>query len=150
MLQERISALYGTAHELLNLGLNGEPIYADRFSELNWDVRRQTVSLIRKRGNSIEEEAALCVALLTAYKAMSFDYDGNREVNIQMLLERSGEALKQLSQSLLKCKLLLHCYEEILEKELLDEAKEIIVGWGGRELSDEEREMMAWYNELAE
>ena len=147
MLRERISALYCAAYELLNLGLNGEPVYADRFSELNWDVRRQSETLIYKQGSSIEEEAALCVALLVAHKAMSFDY-GDREANIQKLLDRSFSVLELLPQSLVKCQLLLHCCGEVFAKELLDEAKEIIMGWGGRELSEEEKEMMMWYNEL--
>lgn len=148
MLQEKISALYRTAYELLNLGLDGEPVYADRFNELNWNVRQQTVSLIHKRGSSTEEETALCVALLVAYKAMSFDYDGDREARIQTLLIRSMAVLKALPPSLLKCQLLLQYCGEVYEKELLDEAKEIIMSWGGRELSEEEKRMMEEYNNL--
>jgi hypothetical protein len=38
---------YHTAHRLLYLGINGEPIYADRFREFNADVYRQSEILPR-------------------------------------------------------------------------------------------------------
>ena len=141
MLQERINALYRTAHELLNLGADDEPIYADRFSELNWDVRRQSVSLLNKRGSSTEEEAALCVALFIAFKAMSFDY-GDREEKIQLLLDRSWKILELLPQGLLKCQLLVGCYGEFFDKELAEEAHGIIRTWAGEELLEEQKEVI--------
>ena len=37
-LQSEIDSLCAVSHELLHLGLDGEPIYSDRFRQLNTDV----------------------------------------------------------------------------------------------------------------
>jgi hypothetical protein len=136
-LQAKISELYRTAHELLYLGINGEPIYADRFRELNADVYRQSEALISERGSSVEEEAALCVALLAGYKATFLNH-GDKDDKVQSLLDRSWEVLAHLPASLLKCRLLVFCYGEVFDEELAKEAHAIIDSWQGRELTAEE------------
>jgi hypothetical protein len=42
----------------------------------------------------------------------------------------------------LKCRLLVSCYGEVFDEELAEEAHVIIDSWQGRELSEEEREVM--------
>jgi len=140
-LQTKINELYRTAHELLYLGINGEPVYADRFSQLNADVYQQSEALVSERGSHAEEEASLCVALLTGYKA-TFCNHGDKDDKIQSLLDRSWEVLNKLPASLLKCQLLVACYAEVFDEELAAEAHTIISSWIGKELSDEEQEII--------
>jgi hypothetical protein len=139
-LQNKIDALYRAAHELLHLGVNGEPIYADHFSKLNADIYRQAEALIPKRGQTPEEEAALCVALLSGYKATFLNY-GDKEAKIQSLLDRSWVALDRLPASLLKCRLLVACYAEVFDGELAKQAHAIINTRQGRLLTPEEHEL---------
>ena len=68
-LQSEIDALHCIASELLCLGLDGEPIYADHFQQLNADVYNYAEALSCEHGSTSEEEASLCVALLAAYNA---------------------------------------------------------------------------------
>jgi hypothetical protein len=140
-LQAKISKLHCAAHELLYLGINGEPIYANRFRELNADVYRQSEALISERGGNAEEEAALCVALLSGYKATFLNH-GDKDDKIQSLLDRSWEVLAHLPASFLKCRLLVSCYGEVFDEELAKEAHAIIDNWQGRELTAEETELI--------
>lgn len=149
MLQTKIDALYQAAHELLNLGLNGEPVYADRFSKLNAEVYNQSETLISEHGSTAEQEASLCVALLSGYKA-TFCNHGDKDEKIQSILDRSWEVLDDLAASLLKCRLLVACYAEVFDEELAQEAKEIIDGWSERELSEEEQEVVEDLKNLEE
>ena len=149
MLQAKIDALYQAAHELLYLGINGEPIYADRFRELNADVYHQSETLISEHGSTAEEEALLCIALLSGYKA-TFCNHGDKDEKIQSILDRSWEVLESLSASLLKCRLLVACYAEVFDEDLAKEAHAIINTWGERELSEEEQEVIEDLHNLEE
>jgi hypothetical protein len=144
---DSISKLYQLSHRLLHLGEDGSPIYANEFSQLNAEVLKMADDLFPVKGKNQEEEAALCVALLMAYNATIYNY-GDREDKKQAILDRASAVVDQLPSSLLKCRLLLYCYGEIYEKELIDEARQIIISWGGRELTREEEEMMELYNDL--
>lgn len=42
-MKSQIDALRQLTHELLYLGMDGEPIYADRFRQLNSDVYNQAL-----------------------------------------------------------------------------------------------------------
>ena len=44
-MKSQIDALRQLTHELLYLGMDGEPIYADRFHQLNSEVYSQAVTL---------------------------------------------------------------------------------------------------------
>ena len=68
-MKSQIDALRQLTHELLYLGMDGEPIYADRFRQLNSDVYNQAEALYQKKARNDEEEATLCVTLLKAYSA---------------------------------------------------------------------------------
>lgn len=148
-LQTKIAKLYRTAQELLHLGENGEPIYADRFSKLNVDVYRQCEALIAEHGSSVEEEASLCVALLAGYKVTFLNY-GDKDEKIQSLLDRSWNILDQLSDSWLKCRLLVVCYAEVYDQELAEKAHAIIRCWEGRELTAEETDVIIDLRHLEE
>lgn len=148
-LQTKIDELYHIAHELLYLGTNGTPIYADRFSELNADVYRKCESLVSERGSTTEEEALLCIALLSGYKATLCNH-GDKDDKIQSVLDRSWVILDLLSASLLKCRLLVACYAEVFDEDLAREAHAIINSWNGRELSADEQELIDDLHNLEE
>lgn len=63
-LTSRALELQRLAHELIYLGVDGEPIYSDTFCRLNKDVLLQCDSLFLLRGSTSDEEANLCLALL--------------------------------------------------------------------------------------
>ena len=44
-MNEHVSSLYVRAHELLNLGMDGSPIYSDHFARLNLEVYEQALDL---------------------------------------------------------------------------------------------------------
>ena len=135
-LQSEIDALHCIASELLCLGLDGEPIYADHFQQLNADVYNYAEALSCEHGSTSEEEASLCVALLAAYNATIYN-NGDKEEKIQVILERSWKVLEHLKSSLLKC-------------QLAQEARAIMDSWESRKLTDEEREVVEQLKALEE
>jgi hypothetical protein len=120
-LQSEIDSLCAVSHELLHLGLDGEPIYSDRFRQLNTDVYHRCEHLFGSHGRTLEEEASLCIALLTGYNATIYNH-GDKEDKIQSVLNRSWDILDTLPVSLLKCRLLVACYAEVFDEELAAEA----------------------------
>ena len=53
-LQSEIDSLCAVSHELLHLGLDGEPIYSDRFRQLNTDVYHRCEHLFGSHGRTLE------------------------------------------------------------------------------------------------
>lgn len=145
----QIESLRQLTHELLHLGVDGSPIYSDRFTQLNKDVLAQADDLFSLKTANFDEEAALCLVLLNGYSATIYDC-GNKEHKKQAVLERACSVLDQLSPSLLKCQLLTACYAEVFEEDLAKEAHAIINGWGARKLSTEENEIIEILTELEE
>ena len=139
-MKSQIDALRQLTHELLYLGMDGEPIYADRFRQLNSDVYNQAEALYRNKARNDEEEATLCVTLLKAYSATIYDR-GDKGEKVQILLDRSWEVLNKISDSLLKCQLLVVCYGETSDEELEKEARAIMNGWGDS-LTVEQQELL--------
>lgn len=137
-LQVRAEHLQRMAHTLLYPA--GE-IAGEDLCRLGMDVYREADLLFREHGDTPELEASLCVALLMGYNATMYNH-GDKEAKKQAVLDRASAVLKLLPQSLLKCLLLIYCYGEVYEEELAQEAREIISGWSGRELTAEEREIM--------
>lgn len=135
------SSLFSSAHHLLTYGLDGSPIYADQFTRLNRDVYERAMELYSTRGNTVEEEAELCLDLLVAFAATIYD-NGHKQQYIQHVLDRSWEVLPKLSPSLLKVRLLTYCYSEFYDEELAKEAHEIINTWNKKELTLEQAEIV--------
>ena len=135
-MKSQIDALRQLTHELLYLGMDGEPIYADRFRQLNSDVYNQAEALYQKKARNDEEEATL----LKAYSATIYDR-GDKGGKVQILLDRSWEVLNKISDSLLKCQLLVVCYGETSDEELAKEARAILNGWGDS-LTVEQQELL--------
>ena len=63
-LLSRALELQHAAHELMYLGMDGEPIYSDTFCRLNKELLVKSDSLFSSQSSNIEEEANLCLALL--------------------------------------------------------------------------------------
>ena len=117
-LTSRALELQHAAHELMYLGMDGEPVYSDTFCWLNKEVLVKSDSLFFAQSSDVEEEANLCLALLMGYNATIYD-DGDKEQKKQMVLNRICHVLEHLPVSLLKVRLLTYCYGEIYEEVLL-------------------------------
>lgn len=135
----QIESLRQLTRELLNLGVDGLPVYADRFSQLSKEVLEKADALYAYKGATLEEEALLCLSLLVGYESTIYDH-GDKEQKKQFLLDRSWQVLEGLPSSLLRCQLLIACYAEVFSEDLAAEAHAIIDSWSGRELSAEEQE----------
>lgn len=140
-LLSRALELQHAAHELMYLGMDGEPIYSDHFCRLNKEVLSKSDSLFPSKGSDIEEEANLCLALLLGYNATIYD-DGDKEQKKQIVLNRVYDVLDKLPASLLKVRLLTFCYGEIYEESMLQEAHSIIDSWDYSALTTEQAEII--------
>ena len=144
----QVRELQSISHELLYLGVDGTPIYTDRFCQLNTEVFRLSESLFDRKGETDEEEASLCLALLMGYRATAYS-DSNKEAKILGILDRAFIVLDHLEDSVLKCRLLISCYGEVFDEELIEEIRRIVDGWGGgRQLSSEEETVVEALKEL--
>ena len=140
-LTSRALELQHAAHELMYLGMDGEPVYSDTFCRLNKEVLVKSDSLFSAQSSDVEEEANLCLALLMGYNATIYD-DGDKEQKKQMVLNRICLVLEQLPASLLKVRLLTYCYGEIYDEELIQEAHCIINSWDKSSLTLDQIEIM--------
>ena len=136
-LTSRALELQHAAHELMYLGMDGEPVYSDTFCRLNKEVLVKSDSFFSAQSSDVEEEANLCLALLMGYNATIYD-DGDKEQKKQMVLNRICHVLEQLPASLLKVRLLTYTYGEVYEEVLFQEAYAIIEGWNKDNLTSEQ------------
>ena len=136
-LTSRALELQHAAHELMYLGMDGEPVYSDTFCRLNKEVLVKSDSLFSAQSSDVEEEANLCLALLMGYNATIYD-DGDKEQKKHMVLNRICHVLEQLPASLLKVRLLTYTYGEAYEEVLFQEAYAIIEGWNKDNLTSEQ------------
>ena len=82
------------------------------------------------------------------YRATAYS-DSNKEAKIQGILDRAFIVLDHLDDSVLKCRLLLSCYDEVFDEELIEEIRRIVDGWGGgRQLSSEDGTVVEALKEL--
>ena len=139
-LTSRALELQHAAHELMYLGMDGEPVYSDAFCRLNKEVLVKSDSLFSAQSSDVEEEANLCLALLMGYNATIYD-DGDKEQKKQTILNRICHVLEHLPVSLLKVRLLTYCYGEFYDESLAKEAHEIINTWDKAGLSGEQAEI---------
>ena len=70
-LSEETLALQRAAHDLMYLGMDGNPVYSDDLSRRNGEVYRLTTALYNSgvKGSTVEEQANVCLALLMGYSA---------------------------------------------------------------------------------
>ena len=146
-LLSRALELQQVAHDLMYLGLDGEPIYSDHFSRLNKEVLVKSDSLFSSESTDIEEEANLCLALLMGYNATIYD-NGDKEQKKQTIIGRIYTILEQLPASILKVRLLTYCYGEVYEEELSKEAHDIISTWNEDALTLEQADIIEELNNI--
>ena len=140
-LTSRALELQHAAHELMYLGMDGEPVYSDTFCRLNKEILVKCDSLFLTQSSAVEEEANLCLALLMGYNATIYN-DGDKEQKKQAVLDRIYPILEQLPASLLKARLLTYTYGEVYEESLLKEVHAIVDGWDKSTLIAEQLEAM--------
>lgn len=140
-LTSRALELQHAAHELMYLGIDGEPVYSDTFCRLNKEVLVKSDSLFTSKSSDIEEEANICLALLMGYNATIYD-NGDKEQKKQAVLDRIYNVLDKLPASLLKVRLLTYTYGEVYDEVLLQEAYVIIEGWDKNSLTSEQTEII--------
>lgn len=93
-LTSRALELQHAAHELMYLGMDGEPVYSDTFCRLNKEVLVKSDSLFSAQSSDVEEEANLCLALLMGYNITIYDY-GDKEQKKQLILDRIYNVLEE-------------------------------------------------------
>ena len=140
-LLSRALELQHAAHELMYLGMDGEPIYSDTFCRLNKELLVKSDSLFSSQSSNIEEEANLCLALLMGYNATIYDY-GDKGQKKQAVLDRIYNVLEKLPDSLLKVLLLTYTYGEVYEESMLQEVHDIVDNWNKSVLTTEQTEAM--------
>lgn len=138
-LTSRALELQHVAHELMYLGMDGEPVYSDTFCRLNKEVLVKSDSLFTSKSSDIEEEANICLALLMGYNATIYD-NGDKKQKKQAVLDRIYNVLDKLPASLLKVRLLTYTYGEVYEEVMLEEAHVIIDKWDKLALMEEQIE----------
>ena len=148
-LTSRALELQHAAHELMYLGMDGEPVYSDTFCRLNKEVLVKSDSLFSAQSSDVEEEANLCLALLMGYSATIYD-DGDKEQKKQVVLERIYNILEKLSTSLLKLRLLVYTYGEVYEEYILKEINVIIGIWDTRLMTSEQIEIVQEFRNIEE
>ena len=149
-MNDHVSSLYALAHELLNLGMDGSPIYSDHFARLKREVYEQALNLYNApEGNTPEEEAELCLSILLALNATFYD-NGRKQQFIQHLLDRCWNVLDKLPASLLKVRLLTCCYGEVYDEKLASEAHSIIDTWDTSSLTPEQTEIIGELKNMEE
>ncbi len=109
-LQDKIIHLHNLAHRLLHIECSGSYLYADDLSQLNKDIHDEMNELYPLRGNTLEQDVSLCLALLLGYSVSmyaSWEDDLKRET----ILSHSLELLEILPPSPLKDDLYAICKE---------------------------------------
>ena len=109
-LQDKIIHLHNLAHRLLHIECSGSYLYADDLSQLNKDIHDEMNELCPLRGNTLEEDASLCLALLLGY-SVSMYAGWEDDLKRENILFRSLELLEILPPSLLKDDLYTVCKE---------------------------------------
>lgn len=150
-LSEEAITLQRAAHELMYLGTDGSPVYSEDLSRRNGEVYRLTTALYDSgaRGDTLEEQAQVCLALLMGYNASFVDH-GERLQHVQEVLNRCWDILDNLPASLLKLRLLTACYGEVFDAPLADEARSIIASWDETALTAEQQEAVAEFHNVAD
>lgn len=147
MILNNCRSLQETVKKMSSIGIS-KTICINDFYELNNEIVKLAEKTFPVTGKNTDEEAEILIYLFMGCDVMLNSNNKEFDHIKQKLLDRAYYTLKELDNSLLKCNLLLHCYAEIREPRLKEEAKEIIVGWGGRHLTLSEIESLEFYNSL--
>lgn len=110
LLQEKIDRLLNSVRLLLPNGSNRGYVYSDDLAQLNKSIHDLINELYSQRCETVEQEAALCLAILMGY-SVSMYANSEDEVQKQSILERAKKLLRVLSPSLLKKQLFTIYFE---------------------------------------
>lgn len=122
---------------------DGEYSYVDKFEEVTSWISRTCRELINVRGATVEEEAEICLSVLTGYSTTVRDDD-----NIRHVIMRSMQALALMADTPLKCQLLIYCYFETDDYGLVDIARRIMKSLKEKGLSEEGKKVEEQLKEL--
>ena len=136
-----LSSLFRAAHSLLYPDVNDECFTMDDFARLHAEVYALTTALYEsgRVGATPEEEAEICLALLTGYHASFIDH-GEKQKRVQAVLDRCWPVLDHLAPSVLKLRLLTACYAEVFDETLADDAEAIIRSWSDSDCTADVRQ----------
>lgn len=104
-------------------GEDGAPVYVNELTDLNNQLKQLCDELLLQEGSTAEAEAEILVSLFRGYETLLFNSCCKTEAFVQQLLDRSAAVLDKLPASQLKCLLLLYCYEQTGDEELIGEVK---------------------------
>lgn len=108
ILQEKINHLHDMADSLLRIGERDGYVYTDNLSLLNQQIHEGINELFPLTGDTDEQEAALCLALLMGYSVSMYAHPED-EVKRKAVLDRSQIILKKLSPISLRFELSTIC-----------------------------------------
>ena len=150
-LSEEAITLQRAAHELMYLGMDGNPVYSDDLSRRNGEVYRLTTALYNSgvKDATVEEQASVCLALLMGYSASFIDH-GEKQEHVQSILDRCWDILDILPASLLKLRLLTACYGEVFDEPLADDARTIIASWDSASLTSQQQEAIEEFQNVVD
>lgn len=137
----QVKNLEHSLHELAHLGDVDIYVNVEDVVRLNREIRFGIEALYPVEAVDDEEEASICILLLQAYGNLMWQ-DDKDELRRQSILDRSSNLLSTFPVSLRRCALLVYCYGEVYRPELASEAHAIMDSWRGRELSEEEQELV--------
>ncbi len=111
LLQENIDELQNLADHLLHIGDKNGYVYADDLSALQQSIHEKINDLYSQRGETPEQDATLCLAVLQGYNVSMYANPEDEERK-QAVLTRSLSLLDVLPPSLLKQQLSAVCHEQ--------------------------------------
>ena len=115
----KLSEFRQLARQLLCPDENSEYYYPDERQRAQLQLTAYFNELLQVKGETSEEEAQICLALLVGNSVMLY----RKGKDVQMVLDRAGLVLPMLDASPLKHDLLMSCYYETEMEELAEEAK---------------------------
>lgn len=138
-MENKIESLYQKTHRLIAMSADSLPVYHDKVASLSREIMHEVAMLLPLRGQSVQEEAEICLVLLMAYNT-SIYAPIDRWRHAQEILNRAQTILPLLGDSPLKVKLLAWCFAEVEDEALLEEARSIIDSWDPRHRDTEQLE----------
>ena len=146
--EKSLNRLAQITQRQLALGLASGPIDQEEVVALSREALSLASSLFPLQGETVEEEANLCLTLLMAY-TLSLYGPADRLSRLDALSRRAASVLSRLAPSALKVRLLAWSYAGVEDERLLSEANEIIAGWDRQRLTEEQalalREMETFF-----
>ena len=155
-LEALIQQLYDCSYQLIHYGENGKPIYANEYMALSSEVDRLSARLFTYTPRNQLEEALLCLVLLMSYAASCTGSFSQKENKVNLVLNRTYALLEGTDprwptpypDGTLRCQLTVYTYTFTNDEDLRKEAQRLISSWQGRNLTQDEVEIIDLFNQL--